>query len=86
MYTTRYIVDFHVLTFVCLFVYVYRAVAMKVDLLITGGSGGVDKGRPSDAVGASLSNEISQIKATESNILHQLADLRYIPIIQVQGG
>ncbi|XP_064388414.1 protein ERGIC-53-like [Halichondria panicea] len=53
-----------------------RAVAQKVDLLITGGAGGVDRGRPMDAVGSSLATEISHIKTTESNILHQLADLR----------
>ncbi|XP_064388559.1 uncharacterized protein LOC135336618 isoform X2 [Halichondria panicea] len=53
-----------------------RAVAQKVDLFITGGAGGVDRGRPMDAVGSSLATEISHIKTTESNILHQLADLR----------
>lgn len=54
----------------------HRAVAQKVDLLITGGSAGVDSKRPGEAVSTSLAAEISHIKNTESNILHQLGDLR----------
>ena len=58
--------------------YPYRTVAHKVDVLITGGSGGVDTRRPGDAVTGSIASELSQIKTTESNILHQLADLRFV--------
>lgn len=59
--------------------HILRNVARKVDVLILGGSGGVDTGRPGGAVANSLASELSQIKTTESNILHQLADLRYMP-------
>ena len=59
-----------------LLIFSLRAVAQKVDLLITGGGGGVDRMRSGEAVSSSLAVELSHIKTTESNILHQLADLR----------
>ena len=33
--------------------------------------------RAADGTAGSLTSELTQIKTTESNILHQLADLRY---------
>ena len=41
----------------------------------------MDRMRSGDAVSTSLAAEISLIKNTETNILHQLGDLRYIPIL-----
>ena len=59
----------------------FRAVAQKLDILLTsgslagggGGGGGATTGAP---VAANLAIEIANIKTTEGNILHQLADLK----------
>ena len=54
-------------------------VAQKLDILLTSGSlaGGGDGGGTTGApVAANLAIEIANIKTTEGNILHQLADLK----------
>lgn len=59
-----------------------RAVAQKVDILLTsgslagGGGGGGTTGGPDKTVAGNLAIEIANIKTTEGNILHQLADLK----------
>ena len=60
--------------------FISRAVARKVDVLLSsgGGGGGVDVTASPGAVPSSLTGDLAQIKATESNILHQLADLRWV--------
>ena len=58
----------------------YRAVAQKVDVLLTSGSlaGGGGAGGSDRGLASNLAVEISNIKTTEGNILHQLADLKYV--------
>lgn len=55
----------------------YRNLATKVDLLLSAG-GAVDKrgvGGGGDVPG-SIAGDLNQIRTTENNILHQLADLK----------
>ena len=54
--------------------------ARKVDVLLSsGGGGGVDITASPGTVPSSLTgDDLAQIKAMESNILHQLGDLRWV--------
>ena len=57
--------------------------AHKVGILLTSGSltgGGGSTGNTAGGVAANLAVEISNIKNTEGNILHQLADLKLVPV------
>ena len=52
-----------------------RQLATKVDLLLSGGNT-VDRREAGGNVPGSISADLVQIRTTESNILHQLADLK----------